>query len=660
VRTKTTPTGVFVFIFLLAATIWGVSLGQDLLFKDGFEDPVILKVATFNTYYAFHGSLIDDKYVANPANVATTIDKFNELQIDLAGLQELQDYAALETLAAGTGMGLSAGKTSVRYRFPTAVFSRLPIVSRAWYSGPRIVSEAGIRLPDGTIAYVFSIHQEPVPAIKVGVAVNSEIIRRRAGGHPVIVVGDMNGATDWLIELSRGALQLIHNVDIDAIFATPHFQTEGEGENHGTLGFSDHPLVVADVRYTPGSAAQAATPSLEHTMPPGSVWNVGSALVPNTLVLTAITITRLPEKGTLKLGEVGVSLDQTIPAASIHGLVYETGPDSIGKDYWTFTIVENPSPAVQVPRWVDVFIQTRISNLRYANQEPDVHPDSNAGMGFVDLAYANVGVPIYAHDDKAHTDYDLFNENLPDELKGTLFIRNGGRETTKWPNEYMYFDLDESAQVYIALGHRQDGWERALPPGWTRNWADVSFNAGNARPNDIFTRCLDAGEVLIWGNHTFGSGDENQVVFIGGSCEDPQPGCDNLGIDGLDMPFGTWAVEARDCGREDCSDGRWHSWDGKQWCRALIVEEFSDWTIGADYGQPSFYFWTDWGAWDYNDCGDGVTTIRIPICGLEVEVTRDGGEQQHYCNISGSSGTVTIEKDHDSCEYVIIGNPYFN
>jgi len=420
-------------------------------------------------------------------------------------------------------------------------------------------------------------------------------------------------------------------------------------------------LVVADVRYTPGSAAQAAVPSLEHTMPPGSVWNVGSALVPNTLVLTAITITRLPEKGTLKLGEVGVSLDQTIPAASIHGLVYETGPDSIGKDYWTFTIVENTSPAVQVPRWVDVFIQTKISNLRFAKYNDDVHPDSTAGSGFVDLAYANVGVPIYAHDDGKHTDYDLFNENLPDELKGTLFIRNGGRTQRNWEREYMYFDLDEPAQVYIALAHRQDGIERSIP-GWTRNWADVSFNAGNARPYDIFTRCLDAGEVLIWGNTSFGSEDENQVVFIGGSCEDPQPGCDIVGIDGdgINIPVGEWAVEARDCGREDCSDGRWHSWDGKQWCRALIVEESSDWTIGADYGKPHFYFWTDWGAWDYNDCGDGVTTIRVPVCNLEVEVTRDGAEQQHYCDISGSSGTVTIEKDHDSCEYVIIGNPYFH
>ncbi len=389
-RTRTTPTSVLAFIFLIATTIWGVLFGQDLLFKDGFEDPVILKLATFNTYYAFRGSLIDDKYVANPANVATTIDKFNELQIDLAGLQELHDYAALETLAAGTGMGLSAGKTGLRWKFPTAVFSRLPVVSRAWYSGQRIVSEAGIRLPDGTIAYVFSIHERGGSLLRVGVVPDSEIIRRRTGGHPVIVMGDMNGATDLLIELSRGALQLIHNVDIDAILATPHFQIEGEGENHGKLGFSDHPLLVADVRYTPGSAAQAAVPSLEHTMPPGSVWNVGSALVPNTLVLTAIAMTRLPEKGTLKLGEVGVSLDQTIPAASIHGLVYETGPDSIGKDYWTFTIVENTSPAVQVPRWVDVFIQTKISNLRFAKYNDDIDLYLYTNIDQIDKQYEHL------------------------------------------------------------------------------------------------------------------------------------------------------------------------------------------------------------------------------------------------------------------------------
>lgn len=644
---------------LALAALWCVaSFGQESLFKHGFETPIIvLKTATFNTLFAFDGSLINGNYVANPANVQTTADQFNMLQLDLAGLQEVHDYGALETLASETGMQLAAGRTEVGHQFPTAVLSRLPIFSEASYSGHRMLNEAGVLMPDGTIAYVFSIHVSGERWGRVNSISNSEVMRRRTGHHPVIIFGDMNGYTSRLIELSRGALHVVYDVGIDAILATSHFQLEGEGQNFGSLGFSDHPLLVADVRYTPGSVAQIATPSLEHAMPPDSSWNVGAELVPEPTGIDSITITHLPEKGTLKLNGMNVALDQTIAIADVPGLHYDTDAADIGKDYWIFDLDESVPPAVQAPRWVDVFIQTRLSNIRFGYYT-ESHPDTTEGVGFADLAYANVGETIYANDEAPFTNFDVFNENLPPELQGSLFIRNGGRAENSWSREYMYFDLDEPSQVYIALPHRQDGTDRSLPD-WALQWADVSFNAKTgAPPYDIFTRCLDEGEVQFWGNHTFGNNDENLVVFLGGACVDPEPGCDLIGIDNF---TGLWATEARDCGREDCStDGRWYSWDGRIWCRALIVEETNNWTIANEPTRALLHFWTDWGAWDLDDCGDGVTTVRVPACGLEFEVTRDGHEQQHTCNTIDAGDTITIEKDHDPCEYVIIGNPYFD
>jgi len=139
------------------------------------------------------------------------------------------------------------------------------------------------------------------------------------------------------------------------------------------------------------------------------------------------------------------------------------------------------------------------------------------------------------------------------------------------------------------------------------------------------------------------------VIFADGF-ETPSP-CD---IDGI------WAVEARDCITEDCSghDGRYMSWDGKFWCRALITQEFTDWTVTVPSGTSTFDFWADWGAWDLNDCGDGITGISITVCGLNEIVIRGGPEKRLTCDVTGQT-SITIEKEKDGCEYVIIGNPYF-
>jgi hypothetical protein len=123
---------------------------------------------------------------------------------------------------------------------------------------------------------------------------------------------------------------------------------------------------------------------------------------------------------------------------------------------------------------------------------------------------------------------------------------------------------------------------------------------------------------------------------------------------------GVWAAEARDCTTEDCSgdNGSHMSWDGKTWCRALIVEEFNDWELTVPGGTTTFDFWADWGAWDLNDCGDGITGVSIAVCGLNETVIRGDPEQHFTCDVTGQA-SITIEKEKDVCEYVIIGNPYF-
>jgi len=127
---------------------------------------------------------------------------------------------------------------------------------------------------------------------------------------------------------------------------------------------------------------------------------------------------------------------------------------------------------------------------------------------------------------------------------------------------------------------------------------------------------------------------------------------------GCDIGGGIWATEARDCTTEDCSDGRWHSWDGRSWCRALITQEGENWNVAVPPGASTFDFWADWGAWDLNECGDGVTSINIPVCGLNETIHREGEEQHLTCDVTGLSSFV-IEKEIVACEYVIIGNPHF-
>lgn len=124
---------------------------------------------------------------------------------------------------------------------------------------------------------------------------------------------------------------------------------------------------------------------------------------------------------------------------------------------------------------------------------------------------------------------------------------------------------------------------------------------------------------------------------------------------------GVWAVEARDCSLEDCNndDGRFRSWDGKIWCRALITQEWEDWVIEVPPAVTTFDFWVDWGAWDLNDCGDGESGISISACGMNERVTRGDEEKHLSCDVSGLE-ILSIVKEKDLCEYVIIGNPYFH
>jgi hypothetical protein len=124
---------------------------------------------------------------------------------------------------------------------------------------------------------------------------------------------------------------------------------------------------------------------------------------------------------------------------------------------------------------------------------------------------------------------------------------------------------------------------------------------------------------------------------------------------------GTWAAEARDCTSSDCElfeEGRYRSWDGKIWCRTLITQEFENWTVAVLPGTTTFDFWADWGAWDLAGCGDGVTSISIPVCGLNETINRDGVEQHFTCDVTGQS-SIVIEKEPVPCEYVIIGKPHF-
>ena len=135
--------------------------------------------------------------------------------------------------------------------------------------------------------------------------------------------------------------------------------------------------------------------------------------------------------------------------------------------------------------------------------------------------------------------------------------------------------------------------------------------------------------------------------------------------DGFEAPCnidGIWAVEARDCIVEDCSggDGRYQSWDGKIWCRALITQESEDWTIEVPPDVQIFDFWLDWGAWDLNDCGDGQSGISIAACGLNEPVFRDAEEKHLTCDVTGLSSLTIVREKGEDCEYIIIGDPYFH
>jgi len=132
--------------------------------------------------------------------------------------------------------------------------------------------------------------------------------------------------------------------------------------------------------------------------------------------------------------------------------------------------------------------------------------------------------------------------------------------------------------------------------------------------------------------------------------------------DPCDIGAGVWAIEARDCQVEDCSggDGRYMSWDGKTWCRALITQEGAGWSVSVPEKKNTFDFWFDWGAWDMNDCGDASASISITECDLSATMAR-GGEEQHFiCDVSGQTSFDINQINVGTCDYVIIGDPSFH
>jgi hypothetical protein len=125
------------------------------------------------------------------------------------------------------------------------------------------------------------------------------------------------------------------------------------------------------------------------------------------------------------------------------------------------------------------------------------------------------------------------------------------------------------------------------------------------------------------------------------------------------LSAGVWAPEARDCSAEDCSDGRWKSWDGRTWSHALITQEGEGWNVTVPPGACTFDFWVDWGMWDQNDCGDGVASILIEYCGLTADLTRSGEEQHLTCDVEGADSIEIQQTNVEVCDYVIIGDPIF-
>jgi len=437
----------------------------------------------------------------------------------------VHDYAALQTLASSTGMNMEAAKTHVSFIFPPAAFSAYPILDHATYNydgtNAQMV-EIKVQMPDGSIICVFSIHLTGDRWKRVQTFVAMELILRRAGNYPVLVFGDMNGNINQLIQESRGTLAQLYTVNIDSIVGSQHFQISGSGTNLGNLGFSDHPFLMADITYTPGSAAQAANPSHYKTTAPDSTLHIGAELVPDITGVTGIKITRLPSKAQLKVAGAPLAVDEIVPIADVSDIDYLPGVFDIGKDYWSYELQESVAPDVSVPRFVDVMIQNTITDIEFA-QYTDISPPSTAGHGYADLDYVEVGGKLYAHliDDQQNTDYDLFNSNLPEKLIGLMYIRNGGRNESQWPGykegPYISFNLTRPSIVYVALCRRADGSPRDLP-GWTQSWTNVQFNDGNALGFDIFEKQFEGGKVMLDGNHTGYDNrylEENMVIFVG-------------------------------------------------------------------------------------------------------------------------------------------------
>lgn len=638
-------------------------------------EPIDLRVGTFNILRAFNGPVVDDKHVANPVNLQTTIDEFNAQGFDFVGLQEAHDFAALEKLASGTGMNMRAAKTHVHYIFPPAVFSNYPIRSYATYNfdgtNAQLV-ETEVEMPDGSTIFVFSIHLHWDRWKRVQTFVAWELILRRAGSHPVLIFGDMNGNTSQLIQQSRGVLSVLFDVNIDAIVGSAHFERVGNGTNLGNLGFSDHPFVIADIRYTPGTAAQAANTSLYKDIYPGSTWDIGPELIPNPAGVNGIRVTKLPGKGVLKLHDAPLTIDEEVLLADISGVNYQTESNHIGKDDWSYQLLEPSPPSVSVPRFVDINIESIITSIGFG-QYTDVEPPSTAGHGYADLDYAAVGKKIYAHliDDSQPTDYDLFNENLPEELRGLMYIKNGGRNESQWQGykrgQYISFELTMPSYVYVAKGRRWDGSPREMH-GWTPMWSNVQFNDGNALGFDIFRRKFSAETVSLRGNQT-GYGhrylEENMVIFVEPTGEVFNNGFepDGLVLQNCNLTGGTWSDQAQDCQAEDCETldgGRYRSWDGKTWCRALQVHEAGGWNLPVPETATTLDFWIDWGAWDLNDCGDGQVTMHFSSCGLNILLKRGEAEQFHSCSVLEDHTLYIFPLDGGECDYVIIGDPIFH
>jgi len=249
-------------------------------------------------------------------------------------------------------------------------------------------------------------------------------------------------------------------------------------------------------------------------------------------------------------------------------------------------------------------------------------------------------------------------------IPGTYVVTWGSDETA----DSLTINIDESVPTYSVGGTVSDLTGAGLA---LQNNGDDTLPVAADGPFTFVKELADGSDYLVTVsaqptgqtcNVTSASGTlaGNDVSNVTVTCTK----LETIFADSFEAPCqidGIWAVEARDCIVEDCSggDGRYQSWDGKIWCRALITQESEDWTIEVPPDVQIFDFWLDWGAWDLNNCGDGQSGISISACGLNEPVFRDAEEKHLTCDVTGLSSLTIVREKGEDCEYIIIGNPYF-